>query len=394
MDSRCGSAPADADHGGACGTNASIPRRAADSGTFANMSTHPKTTRKSKQQRLAEAIVRTGALAPLRSLHDRGRVPALILAYHRIVATAADAPYPLDRGLISATPEEFEMQLLALREFSNPVSLDQVADAVTHGRTLPERAVAVTFDDGFSDTFEIAFPLLRRHEIPATVFVSTGHVESLEPFWFELTAHLMLRIPPRSIVMDGCAGGLPSGDDEAARRDSIATVHRLLKACDNTRRGELVEEWRRRFAACIDASVVELGRSITRPQIEQMARNGISFGSHTISHPNLFLASDDAITHELQGSKSALETLLHAPVRCLAYPFGVPGTYDARAMRIARECGYELALSYRQGVNWLGALQPYELRRIGIGPGISPAQFRAMIALPEWLHPKLDAHHH
>jgi len=357
------------------------------------MSTHPSTKRKSKQQRLAEAILASGTLAPLRWLHERGRTPALILAYHRIVETSGTTAYPLDLGLVSATPEQFDAQMRALRDYANPVSLDQIADAVTQGSTLPERAVAVTFDDGFSDTFETAFPLLSRHEIPATIFVSTGYIDSLEPLWFELTAHLMLRIPPRSIVMKGCASGLPTADDETARRESIATLHRLLKACDNARRGELVDEWRRRFAAQIDARAMELGRSIARPQIEEMARHGISFGSHTISHPNLFLASDETIEHELRDSKAALEALLGRSVRCLAYPFGVPGTYDARAMRIARNCGYELAVSYRQGVNWLGALQSLELRRIGIGPGITAPQFQVMLALPDWLHPHFDAGH-
>ena len=59
-------------------------------------------------------------------------------------------------------------------------------------------------------------------------------------------------------------------------------------------------------------------------------------------------------------------------------------------MRIARNCGYELAVSYRQGVNWLGALQAIELRRIGIAPGITASQFRVMLALPGWLHPNFD----
>jgi len=318
----------------------------------------------------------------------------LVLAYHRIVAVEDEGAYPLDLGLISATPEEFEAQLEALRSFANPVSLDEVADAVTHGKPLPDRAVAVTFDDGFDDTFDIAFPLLRRHEIPATVFVSTGHVESQEPFWFELTAHLMMRVPPRAIVFEGCADGLPVGDTAAQRRESIITVHGLLKDCAPARRRELVDLWQRQFAGSIDARAAELGRSISRPRIEQMSREGIAFGSHTISHPNLSLASDEAIELELRGSKAALEALLGRPVRTLAYPFGVPGTYDSRAIAAARACGYELAVSYRQGVNWLGALQPFDLRRIGISPEISRSQFRVMLGLPGWIHPNFAAEHH
>ncbi|MEJ0084615.1 MAG: polysaccharide deacetylase family protein [Pseudomonadota bacterium] len=352
-----------------------------------------QTPRKSKQHRLANLVMRSGLLGGLRRLHDRGRTPALILAYHRIATVEDPQDYPLDLGLISATRDEFDGQMRALREFANPVSLDTIADAVTHHRTLPERAVAVTFDDGFRDTFEVAFPVLERHGIPATVFVSTDLVESGEPFWFEITAHLMLRVAPRAVVFDECPEGLPAAGDPAARRAAIATLHRILKTCANTRRRVLVEEWRARFASLLDADAVELSRPVTKQQILAMSHAGVAFGSHTVSHPNLALASDDVIERELSGSKSYLEDLLARPVRALAYPFGTPDTYDARVLKSARACGYELAVSFRQGVNWLGALDAMELKRIGIGPGVSAAQFRVMLALPAWLHPKLRGDH-
>jgi peptidoglycan/xylan/chitin deacetylase (PgdA/CDA1 family) len=360
--------------------------------TLANMSTY-RIRRKSKQQRLADAVLRCAILPALRRLHDRGRTPVLILAYHRIATVADPQSYPLDLGLISATRDEFDSQMRAVREFANPVSLDTIAAAVTHGRTLPERAVAVTFDDGFRDTFEVAFPILERHGVPATVFVSTDLIESNEPFWFEFTAHLMLRVPPRVITFEECPEGLPAGDDPAARRDSIGTLHRLLKSCANARRRALVEAWRVRFADFIDAQADDLSRPIGKAQILEMSRNGIEFGSHTVSHPNLALAATDVIERELRDSKAYLERLLARPVRALAYPFGTPDTYDARALASARACGYELAASFRQGVNWLGALEAMELRRIGIGLGVTAAQFRVMLALPGWLHPNLRDDH-
>jgi peptidoglycan/xylan/chitin deacetylase (PgdA/CDA1 family) len=351
------------------------------------------TRRKSKQQRLADAVIGSGMLPGLRALHDRGRVPALILAYHRIVSVDEPQTYPLDLGLISATRDEFDSQMRAVREFANPVSLDTIADAVTHGGTLPERAVAVTFDDGFRDTFEAAYPVLKQHAVPATVFVSTDLIESNDPFWFEITAHLMLRVSPRAIVFDECPEGLPSAGDPAARRESIGKLHRVLKTCTTPRRRALVEEWRMRFAPLIDARADELSRPIIKAQMLEMARDGIDFGSHTVSHPNLALESTDVIERELRDSKAYLERLLERPVRSLAYPFGTPDTYDARAMTAARACGYELAASFRQGVNWLGTLEAMELRRIGIGRGVTAAQFRAMLALPAWLHPKLRHDH-
>jgi peptidoglycan/xylan/chitin deacetylase (PgdA/CDA1 family) len=357
------------------------------------MTMPPSQPRKSKQQMLADAILCVGALGWLRKLHDRGRTPVPVLAYHRIATIEQPDAYPLDLGLVSATAREFDQQMRLLREFANPVSLDDIADAVTHGRTLPDRPVAVTFDDGFSDTFDVAFPILRRHGIPATIFVSTNLVESPEPFWFEITAHLMLRVPAGSIRIDG-SPALPTADGVAERRQSIAILHGLLKHCSNSRRSQLLDEWQARYATSIDANARELSRSVSREQVREMAAGGVSFGSHTMSHPNLALATTDSVQAELRGSKAWLEEMLGRPVRSLAYPFGTPDTYDARALSIARACGYELAMSFRQGINWLGSLDAMELRRIGISPGVTANQFRAMLALGGWLHPNLSDDHH
>lgn len=344
----------------------------------------------SKQQLLAHVIDRTGTLTPLRWLHDLGRTPVLVLAYHRILDIPEPRAYPLDLGLISASVAEFDAQMRALREHANPVALDAVADTLARGAQMPPRAVAVTFDDGFPDTFGNAYPVLKRYRIPATIFVSTGQVESKTVYWFELVAHLMMRVPPRSLTLSEYPDGLPVDDSEPARREAIALVHRILKICSRMRRDAMIDDWRTRFGQYLDEHAMELSRPISRDQILQMASDGIDIGSHTVSHSNLALASTEIIERELADSRAHLEKMLGRPVRSLAYPFGTPDTFDARVMRLARQCGYEIAVTYRQGVNWLGQIEPFNLKRIGIGPGVTPAQFRAMLALPSWLHPNFD----
>src|SRR5690349_12877926 len=86
----------------------------AKTGTLAAMS-QPQPARRSKQQRLAAAVMRAGVLDGLRRIHDRGRRPVLILAYHRVATVAQPQTYPLDLGIISASAEEFEAQMRALR---------------------------------------------------------------------------------------------------------------------------------------------------------------------------------------------------------------------------------------------------------------------------------------
>ncbi len=136
---------------------------------------------------LADALVRGRLLGLLRGWHDRGRKPVLLLGYHRIITIENPHAYPLDLGLVSATAEEFDAQMRALGEFANPVSLDDIADAATHGRTLPERAVAVTFDDlpGTGGGLDLAvfreinrklLATIRSEGVPAVGFVNEGRL--------------------------------------------------------------------------------------------------------------------------------------------------------------------------------------------------------------------------
>lgn len=311
-----------------------------------------------------------------------------MLAYHRIVADYDEASYPLDLGLVSATPEEFEWQMRMLRERTTPISLTEVARRLAAGEPLPPGAAAVTFDDGFCDTHTTAFPILRRYQIPATVFVTTSYAESGEPFWFETSAHLMLRIQPGAVSV-GSSPALPLGNSIADRRASIKLIHQALKTCGNPERSRLLHGWQAAHAATTDPTAYQLSRPISWAEIREMSAAGIEFGSHTVTHPNLALASDEQLEFELRQSKATIEDKLQQQVVALAYPFGTPMTYSRRVMDCARSAGYEMAASYRQGVNWLEAIEPFELQRLGMSPGVSPEEFAAMLALPEWLKPRL-----
>jgi peptidoglycan/xylan/chitin deacetylase (PgdA/CDA1 family) len=341
--------------------------------------------RRGRAQRLAETLERCGLLRPLKLLHDRRRIGLTVLAYHRVVPLNTDGPYPLDVELISATPEGFAWQMDYIRHNMNPVSLGQVLERLDTGEPLPPNAVAVTFDDGFNDTYSRAFPILRRHAIPATVFVTTGYVDTREPFWFELVAQIVMRVAPRSITLPESPHALPRGTSQAQRRHCLQTLLTILKALPDERRTELLAEWRERFAPLIDPSITNLGRPLSWQEIGEMSGAGIEFGAHTVTHPNLTTVSDEALAWELAESKRVLEERLGRSIRTLAYPIGTHCAYDARVMEAARNCGFGLAASYVSGANWQGHLTAFELHRQHVGLHCTPSYFRALVNLPGWL---------
>jgi peptidoglycan/xylan/chitin deacetylase (PgdA/CDA1 family) len=168
----------------------------------------------------------------------------LILAYHRI------QPVPTDP--LSVSTANFERQLMWLR-------LAGWRPAPLAAHQAGGRCFAVTFDDGYRDNYEYAAPLLRRLGIPATFFVSTGYVDSDQPF------------PWR-------ASRLQPGDDMAA--------------------------------------------PLRREHLQELTKLGFELGSHTVSHPRLTTLSIQQALEELTNSKRFLEELTAATCRFFAYPFG------------------------------------------------------------------------
>ena len=122
----------------------------------------------------------------------------LILVYHRVSGPDAD-PWR-----IATTPAHFDEHMAALARLASPVPLARLAA----GTDLPDRPVAVTFDDGYADNLHQALPVLERHAVPATVFVTTGYVGAGGEFWADEVERLLLRPGdlPRELVLT--AGGV------------------------------------------------------------------------------------------------------------------------------------------------------------------------------------------
>lgn len=343
------------------------------------------TPRKGRRQRIVELAEACGITRSLKSLHDRGRKSVLILAYHRVVPIAHPDDYALDPELVSATPAEFDWQMSHLRQHMNPVSLGDVVAHLDDGRPLPSRAVVVTFDDGYRDTHDRAFPILLRHRIPATVFAVTGCIDSGEPFWFEVAARLMMSLEPDSIRLAECPDALPFGPRPEARRDSLQALHRALKSMDNARRTQIVDAWRARFTDLLATSTGDLLSPMTWDDVSEMSDGGIEFGAHTVTHPNLAKVPDDELAWELSESRRVLEHRTGRPVRCLAYPIGTESAFDARVMRASEAAGYRLAVSYLCGANWAGQIERFGMRRHGVSLNTTRSYFRALLDLPDWL---------
>jgi peptidoglycan/xylan/chitin deacetylase (PgdA/CDA1 family) len=301
------------------------------------------------KQSALKLLARAGAFAPFRAA-NRGRV--LILTYHRF-SRGAD---PL------ATPEsDFDAHLHYLKEHYTLVPLSRVAAHYAGREELPARAACVTIDDGFADAYEIAFPLLRRHGVPATLFVITDFLDGRAWLWTDKLRHVALAADGALLAAE--VGGR-SFDVRLAGRDSrLAAAGRVnseLKRLAPRAREEAIE----RIAAAHGVALpvrppAEFG-PVTWAQAREMDAAGVEIGSHTVSHPILTTTDDAQLSRELRDSRARIEAELGRAVELFCYP---NGAFDERVRRETVSAGYACAVTTEPGLNQRRA-DPFTLRRV------------------------------
>ncbi|HET6341083.1 MAG TPA: polysaccharide deacetylase family protein [Gemmatimonadota bacterium] len=274
-----------------------------------------------------------------RWLRSRAGERALVLGYHRIANPTSD-PYSL-----CVAPERFDQQLEAIRRHGRPVRLGELRHALANDEPLAG-AVAVTFDDGYTDVLTDALPLLENHLIPATVFVIAGLLG--REYWWETLARILdpgRALPARlRLPIDAVDFEWDAPDDDHDRRDELLfSLHRRLLPLPEERRRAALEElsaW-----AGIDPRDPASSRSLSPDEVARLAGGSlIEVGSHTSTHPALSELPRDRQRSEIQRSKADLEGLVGRPVLSFSYPHG---RSSAEAAKIVRESGYECACTSR-----------------------------------------------
>lgn len=292
---------------------------------------------------LASTISRTHDLG-LTDLIARGPGRPLILGYHRVVDDfRSSARHEMPSMLTSV--EMFERHLDAVGRHFRFASVDEIGDRLASGEPFTERVAAVTFDDGYRDVYEQAFPVLRRKGIPAAVFVVTDLVG--QPFWqiHDKLYHLVAKAfatwndPRRELSRLLRALGLPASQilrHRTATRSPLMTVSALLPELSQNDVGRVMAQ----LEACVGNGFHDIPGTLTWPMLQQMHEAGCTIGSHTRTHISLPAESMPTLLRELEGSKRAIEQHLGAPARHFAYP---GGQFTPRDVEALERVGYKYA---------------------------------------------------
>jgi peptidoglycan/xylan/chitin deacetylase (PgdA/CDA1 family) len=329
----------------------------------------------------ALALADAAGLNAIARRSRRGQL--LVLGYHGVVSRWHGDDQHTFRNTVSC--EEFDHQLDVICRLFNPIGIDRLMASVSGEATLPERAVLVTFDDGYRNNLTNAAPLLEKHGVPALINVTTGYIGASVPLWPDEIELRIARWPHATIPMP--AGEPPR--DARTLQSRAAAAHHARERCkripDGDRRAYLevlrsvpIEPW--------DADTEERLAFLSWDEVRQLARRGFDIGSHTVDHPILSRLTSAALAYQLEASRDRIEREIGRACVSVAYPNGQPDDVSQEVETAAARAGYRLGFTVTDGFNAPGG-NSFAISRVCIPGHVSRSAFHARIS---GVHATLD----
>ncbi len=272
-----------------------------------------------------------------------------ILIYHRVHDEN-------ETRFMEPTATEFDSQVRFLKRFFNFFTLEDAAQRL-RSRTLPPRSAVITFDDGYRDNFTNALPILLKHKIPASFYVSTSFINS-GAMWNDKILYSILNSNidafnhPELKIHDYLIGSIQQ------KKGLAADLINKLKHLDYVQRSDLVEEVVKTAGGKVPDNLM-----MTSDQVKGLSEAGMEIGGHTSTHPILTSLSDKDAVADILNGKALIESWLGKKIRTFAYPNGKPGADYSRAhVDAVKNAGFEFAVSTAWGVSTPSS-DPFQLPR-------------------------------
>jgi len=279
---------------------------------------------------------------------------AMVLIYHRVVDLDSDPQR------LCVTPENFARHMDIISRNYQPISLVELTDDLSKG-SVRDRAVVVTFDDGYEDNYQFARPILEKYGIAATIFVASGYTGAEREFWWDELDRLILGkqgLPEELCLMLGgeeCHWMVSDSGDARDTQSGRLAPHDIYM--------DLCSRFKGLGAEQIDMAIEQLRmvtgnngearldyRPMNNEQLCSLHKGGlIEIGAHTRSHVNLAAQTAEKQKEEIEGSKKDLERILGEDVLSFSYPFGTFDNYTDQSLRCVKNAGFRNAIANFSG---------------------------------------------
>src|ERR1035437_3871237 len=283
---------------------------------------------------IAHAVVSSGIL-DLYSFFRRKltKSQVAILMYHRV------SPQKDNWSLDPISPNVFEEQIAYFSRKYEILSLENLAKYFQQGKTLPEKAVVFTFDDGYLDNYQYADPILSKYRIPATIFLTTGHISSDKLFWWDKVRYIIQHTNKSRLNLNELGDYFLQS--AKVRSQAQSKITEGLKQITEDRKSFLIEK----LAGIADVDIPSgLAKKLilSWDKIKEMSSNGISFGAHTVNHRILANMPLEQAAWEIIHSKKDIEKAIGKEVNTFSYP---NGDFNPNLVKIIKESSFSCAVS-------------------------------------------------
>jgi peptidoglycan/xylan/chitin deacetylase (PgdA/CDA1 family) len=305
----------------------------------------------------------------------------VFLMYHRVIPK--DKAEYVEAGMY-VEPETFEIHLRFLKKYFTIVPISELSFVAKNNSCNEGKPLCIlTFDDGWYDFYEYAFPSLKKYQIPATVFLPTDFIGTKKWFWTDRLSKLFFqRYEVRLLRFarnDERAGAYNDKSEgvvnqlenlKGSQESQLEKAIQILKTCRDEDIEDILTELSIRWGVNPDMPERAF---LSWEEVKEMAQSGlISFGSHTASHRILTTLTDGEIQDELIRSKEKL--IAEKVVDPTFIPFSYPnGNYNEKIVRMVKDAGYSLAVTTENGWNRPQS-DPFSLRRIAVHQDITSTE--------------------
>jgi len=312
------------------------------------------------------------------------------LTYHRVVPQQVVERQHIQPGMYMLE-ESFAAHIAYLRERFTILSLDELLDLWQTDQFKRDRSYCViTFDDGWRDNYQFAFPILRKHAVPATIFLATDFIGTTRWFWPDRMMLVLDRARARANDMTTCnqvsamlaeAVGVHQsvgdGSFTCSKSSLPIDASAIIELCKDIE-VEKIEDLLDRLGRvlCFDGPSERVLLDWT--EVSEMAAQGISFGSHSCSHRILTSISLPEVSRELIESRNVMRRHGVTPSSAFCYP---NGNFNPGIQKLVIENGYRAAVGCEIGLEGDRPGDPYALKRISLHEDSSSSNSLLALAL-------------
>ncbi|NOQ55755.1 MAG: polysaccharide deacetylase family protein [Nanohaloarchaea archaeon] len=279
-----------------------------------------------------------------------------ILMYHRVVEDTQAKNDVLPKMV---TKDEFENQMRYISLKYRPISLNQFLDDAKKGK-IKKKSIVITMDDGYKDNYTNAYPILTKYNVPASIFLTSGLIDTDKMLWFDEVSAMICSTKKMEIKIQNRIFNISSNEKKTS---SIQNIISMLKKTDNEERLRWIKELQKECRT--SKNLNNKNTMLSWKEVKEMSKNKlITFGAHTQTHPILSKMNLKDVENEIAKSKQIIGIKTGIEPGLFSYPNGGKEDFNKDIKRILKKYDFKCATSTISGLNDKNC-DLFELKRIG-----------------------------